>query len=467
MPLVITAPAFCKCEQDYVFAVVLKDWLGLEFTARYEDRRDYRIKLEGVAGEIRLPAPFFSRAAEAWLAPGSMPRFPLLMWDSSKAFPDARLTDPLVPIVFGEGSVAQSITRAGTQDSLQLPVDVFGSVFFLLSRYEEAVVEARDTHDRFPSQASTAVKGLFLDRPLADEYVELLFAALNAIWPSLRRRLPKPVVRVTCDVDSLHRLDCSISATARGLAADLFKYRSTRRAQENLAARLRVRRGNLVQEEDWRNLFWMMDVAEKYQHVMTFFFLVGRHSVLDASYRIDSPVARRLLREIHARGHHIGLHASYTTYLSAIRTQREADTLRSVLKQEGIDEPFLCSRQHYLRWRTPTTAENLETAGVARDSSLSFADRAGFRCGTSRDYRMYDVCIRRELKLLQRPLILMECSVVEPNYMGMGFTPDALACMHRLKAASLSLGRQFTMLWHNSYFQRTEAYGFFRDLISG
>ena len=466
MPLVITAPAVCECEQGYVLSVVLRDWLGLEFTVRYDDRRDYRVHLEGGPGEISLPASFFNAAAQAWLEPGSMPRFPLLMWDSSEAFPDAPLTDPIVPILFGEDSFALSTARTGSSHRLRLPVDVFGSVFFLLSRYEEAIVENQDTHDRFPSQASAAVKGRFLDRPLADEYVELLFAAMSAIWPSLRRQLPEPVVRVTCDVDSLHRLDCSMSATARGLVADLFKHRSTRRARENLSTRLRVRSGNLAQEEDWLNLYWMMEVAEKYRRVMTFFFLVDRHSVLDATYRIDSPVVRLLLREIHARGHHIGLHARYTTYLSAARTQREADKLRSVLKQEAIDEPMLCSRQHYLRWHTPTTAENLESAGVACDSSLSFADRAGFRCGTSRDYRMYNVRSRRELRLLQRPLILMECSVVEPNYMGMGFKAEALACMRGLKASSLAIGRQFTMLWHNSYFHCDEAYRFFLDLVS-
>ena len=59
-------------------------------------------------------------------------------------------------------------------------------------------------------------------------------------------------------------------------------------------------------------------------------------------------------------------------------------TLRRVLAAEGIDQPQLGGRQHFLRWETPTTARLWDDQGLDDDSTLSFADRPGFCCCTSR-----------------------------------------------------------------------------------
>ena len=53
----------------------------------------------------------------------------------------------------------------------------------MLSRYEEAVLLDRDDHDRFPATASIAYKTGFLDRPIIDEYVEILWVAMKRVWP--------------------------------------------------------------------------------------------------------------------------------------------------------------------------------------------------------------------------------------------------------------------------------------------
>jgi hypothetical protein len=50
---------------------------------------------------------------------------------------------------------------------------------------------------------------------------------------------------------------------------------------------------------------------------------------------------------------------------------RSVQTLRRVLYVEGIDQPSLGGRQHFLRWETPTTARLWDDNGLDYDTTLS------------------------------------------------------------------------------------------------
>lgn len=51
-------------------------------------------------------------------------------------------------------------------------LDIFAASFFMLTRWEEYVNKARDSHNRFPATESLAYKQGFLDRPIVNEYLE-------------------------------------------------------------------------------------------------------------------------------------------------------------------------------------------------------------------------------------------------------------------------------------------------------
>jgi hypothetical protein len=348
---------------------------------------------------------------------------------------------------------------------IDLPIDIFGSAFFMLSRYEEIVRSDRDRHDRFPAAASLAFQERFLERPIIDEYVEVLWAAIKQLWPRLHRKPHRRTLRVTCDVDSPYEVDFTRYAMMRGVAGDLLKRRRPMAALRNLHTRWRAWRGDFGGDRYWENTNWMMDVNEEAGNRVAFYFITDHTHPFDARYRMNELGIRRLLRAIHSRGHEIGLHASYNTYLNPEQTRREADILRRTLDDAGIPYAELGGRQHYLRWQTPQTARNWEVAGMSYDSTLCYADCAGFRCGTSREFIMYDVIARRPTKLKQRPLVLMDCSVVSDDYMAMGYTDEAMAYMQTLKERSLSLGGEFTLLWHNSDLPGPESRDIYQNLI--
>ena len=55
---------------------------------------------------------------------------------------------------------------------------------------------------------------------------------------------------------------------------------------------------------------------------------------------------------------------------------------------------------------------------------------------------------QKKLNLKQHPLIVMECSVTD--YMGLGFSKEALKIMQDLKKKCQIVNGTFSLLWHNS-----------------
>lgn len=168
MTLVVETPDTRSSERDYNLGVLLDDFLGLPWQWVRSKRRDVRIKLEAQPGEICLPDILLSVVDADWLTPGSMLQRPLPQWDTRDLVDEITLVDSVVPVIYGD---RKPLTRKDG-NAITLPVDIFGSAFFMLLRYEELVISERDEHDRFPAWASLAYKEGFLERLIVDEYVK-------------------------------------------------------------------------------------------------------------------------------------------------------------------------------------------------------------------------------------------------------------------------------------------------------
>lgn len=122
------------------------------------------------------------------------------------------------------------------------------------------------------------------------------------------------------------------------------------------------------------------------------------------------------------------------------------------MSEEGIEQQEFGGRMHYLRWEHPTTMLGWEQAGMSYDSTLSYADCPGFRCGTCFEYPAFDPVKDEALKLRIRPLIAMECTVMAERYLGLGTGDVAFEKLELLKNRCSAVGGTFTLLWHNSQF---------------
>lgn len=343
--------------------------------------------------------------------------------------------------------------------------DILGLTYWMLSRQEEVGRTDLDMHGRFPASSSHAFKFGYLERPIVDEWLDILKQVIERQWPDLKLKQHQPRTLVSCDIDRPFR-GTHFRATIRTMLGDIIKRKSPFTAMHSLYNYFQLKRGCYAYDSYRSSIDWIMDVNEEVGNKVAFYFIPEQlDATYDGSYNMNETLIRNLLRNIHLRGHEIGFHASYTTYKNKEQTKREVNLLLRAMTEEGIEQLKMGGRQHYLRWETPITANNWEGANMIYDSTLGYADHSGFRCGTCHEFPMFDPLNGNILNLRQRPLILMEGSVIGEAYMGLGYTEQTTSYMKMLKNRCVQVGGNFTLLWHNSHFTTEEDKNIYMELI--
>ena len=239
----ISLPASQRPERSWICDVLLGEFLGLDVELAF-DHGD-TVRISAACRTLRLPDVFFAGATR--------PDATQQQWVVARSGLDARLCEAAVPVLFG----APGFTiDAGGNAALSL--DVFGSAFFMLARYEESVSPARDGHERFPASESLAVRQGFLDRPIVDEYVEILWAAMHRLWPTLARKQRAARTLISCDVDLPFDPACaSIRRLGKRLVARAVRERSLSALCATAGNYWAVRRGNQARDPYWQALSWI------------------------------------------------------------------------------------------------------------------------------------------------------------------------------------------------------------------
>jgi len=330
--------------------------------------------------------------------------------------------------------------------------DILGLTYWMLARVEEIGRTDLDNHDRFPATSSHAYKHGYLDRPVVDEWLHVLGQVIQRQWPGVVLKQHEFQMRVSHDVDSPSQYAFkSWKAIGRMMAGHLLKRRDLKAFLTAPYVKMRTRK-HLHPVDPFNTFDWLMDNSEANDLHSAFYFICGRTNPdKDGDYELEHPVIRDLMRRVHARGHEIGLHPSYGTFQQPGLIREEADRLKRVCTKEGIAQERWGGRMHYLRWEQPTTLKAWADAGMDYDSTLGYADSPGFRCGTCHDYPAFDPVAQETLNLRLRPLVAMECSVIDDVYMGLGVNEKAEQEFLKLKKRCERVGGAFNLLWHNSY----------------
>lgn len=350
----------------------------------------------------------------------------------------AMLPEPLVTVI---------------EKGYRVGYDILALAAWMMTRQEEigAEQEQLDEHGRFPAVASHAFRYGYLERPIVDEWFFILGQVIKRQWPGLELKKSEFTVSVSHDVDQPSPIGfSSYPRVLRSMLGQVVKKRSLAGAIQLPIIKLNTRT-QLYRGDPYNTFDWIMDASERNGLRSAFYFICGRtNPARDALYDVGHPAIRALLRRIHERGHEVGLHPSYETYMTPGAIADEFKTLRKVCEEEGVRQAEWGGRMHYLRWRHPETLREWSQAGLNYDSTLGYADLPGFRCGTCYDYPAYDLVRDERLDLRVRPLVAMECTITAKRYMGLGEGEGALAKFLQLKSACKAVGGRFEILWHNS-----------------
>jgi len=427
--VLVSIPVSHSRAYTYAVRTVLSDWLGLrcEFTTGRDG--SVEIRPTDASGSLLVPASLS----------GSEHRMDEHDLRASVKLSGASLKGP--------GS---------------FPFDIFGVAYALLTQQETREASDRDCHGRV--LAASTVMGCRPMEPILDEAVELMWRAMVELWPRISRRHDTFQIVPTHDVDVPYLYATQDARqVVRTALGQLVKKRSPTVAIRTVLDWVRVRTGKLEDPGDTLDL--IMDISEQAGLRSAFYFTIGDgRTGYDFRCPLTHPLVQSLVKRVHERGHEIGFHPGYATAMDPETWRAEWRRFRTAIPAEI---PIDGGRQHYLRFSWPDTWRCWEDAGLTYDSTLTFADHPGFRAGTCRSFRLYDTEHQCPLQVEERPTVLMDSSLTDEPYMGLGTTERAYTVAGQLKEACRRHGGRFTLLWHNSRFGCEGDVEIYKWLIDG
>ena len=329
--------------------------------------------------------------------------------------------------------------------------DIFGTVFFLLTCFEEHLDYPRDEHDRLASEATWLVRNSLQHRPVVDELLEVLLFLLKGSGISISRRPADYSFHYSCDVDCPAKWHgAGVPAQIRILLGAL-KKRSWGGLKKRAAAMSRL------EADPAFTFYWILDVLEENGAKGAFYFKSGASSArYDVLYSLESAWAKRLIHEVDGRGHEVGFHPSYMTVLDEELFKQEFRVLRQAFSG-NIDG----DRQHFLRFLGASTWRMWEACDLRYDSTAGYSRKIGFKCGTAHEFPAYDLERRKELGLRERPLLAMDVAFLNTNQTFSDMFDAVASIGNQVK----KFGGNMTLLWHNSVFETEDRKELFTQLI--
>lgn len=424
----VLIPRSFKKEREYITNLLLIEFLGIEeVEIDTHDKPDYIIRLDN-GNMLVIRDGFFSKIpGDNYLSKQYLPK-------NIKIIKNPFIVEKNIFVLYGTDEFFQSDSK------IICGIDIFASAFFMIVRWEEYVNKTRDKHDRFPAIASVAYKNNFLDRPIVNEYLEMLWNMLKYLGLQSKRKKREFQFILTHDIDHIEYWK-NYRVLAKHLLVDVLKHKSFKKAIESFNDYYLTKKGS--KKDPYDTFKELMDLSEQANIKSRFYFMANGNSKFDDSYLYEYNLLK-IIQNIKERGHIIGFHPSYNTYNSIDQWSEEKKTL-----ERRIGVTLTEGRQHYLRFSNPETFRILEENQMNVDSTLGYADYAGFRCGVCYDFPVFDFLKKKQLHVKERPLIVMDTTIIRYQKLNLYEMYDFI---ERLIDRVKKYNGDFVFLWHNSNF---------------
>jgi hypothetical protein len=316
--------------------------------------------------------------------------------------------------------------------------DYIGTIFFFLSGYWEYTHNnIKDEYERFPAIESFSYKKDVLEEPVVDILVESIRKELD-----LNYKEDKPKAFLTHDIDNLGLPKGW--KFLKSLGGDILKRKDIKLGID------RIKR-KITNQDPW-SVYNLIELHKRYDTKGTFFFMPdiqtkncpgGYDPFKNQGY------LKELKKGIKTIDGRIGLHYD-VRHLKEDRMKNDLEKLNQIFETK-----IEYGRAHFLLFDITKSFDIYEKAGIKIDSTCSYADRVGFRFGTSKPFMPYNFKEKRDYNLLEIPLIVMEGSLQNPRYMDLS-SKEGFEKIKELIQKIKKYNGTFTLLWHNSSFYTTE-----------
>ena len=298
------------------------------------------------------------------------------------------------------------------KDKSIIRTDIVYAAFFFTSRAEELLVTKRDEHGRFAARFSMLSEKSRLQIPRLDEYGRLILKQLN---------LPLPEVGfghiyLTHDIDSItqyRHLRGALGGIRRG---------------ETKAVWAALRN---IHNDPQYTFPWLLEQDAKVKKAEPIYFVkrTPGKGYDYPQYNLHGRDFKGLKHMLRHNNVYLGVHGSYYGSIPPIEYSK-------------------MFRAHYLRCDIDRM-QRLADAGYTDDFTMGFADQAGFRLQTSRAVRWINPKTMRLTHLTLHPLMVMDNTLSQPNYMNLTEDEAYFLCERLIDKVRLHHG-DLCLLWHNS-----------------
>ncbi len=373
------------------------------------------------------------------------------------------MTEENIPIIYGENEVIS------TSDKIISKIDIISSLFFLLSRWEEIAITKRDKHNRFPEIKSLLFRNNLLNRPVANEYIEMLWNMIIKLDPDIKhgRNERSFSISLSHDIDEFRKYK-DFFQISKKLFANLFIRFSVKDFFSDIIEVINVKVLK-NQMDPYNTCKSLMNLSEELNTKSTFFLKTGGNSKFDRNrYSVDEEKdVINIMKEVLDRGHEIALHYSYLSLLDERGGEQKKISYvkNEKYKLEKIINSFTSSidfenlsdltrfkadseRIHFLRFNVESSFNKLEEIGITKDHSMGFSTENGFRAGICYEYPIWNFETRKQFeKLKEYPLIVMDTILIESRNLSKEEQKQEIKHYHDIVK---KYNGNFTFLIHNS-----------------
>jgi hypothetical protein len=438
----IRVPNNNKAERRYIIEVVFAEFLNVKFEIEFNDDIDVYEIIISETKKIIIKDCFFRH-------------YPVdLSYLKSKAIPkriiyghNRFVQGDDIPIIYGDAEIEES------NGVITCGIDIFASSYYMLSRWEEFVIEDRDIHKRFPATKSLAFKADFLNRPVVNEYVFMLLNMLRYLDEAYISINQGFKFQITHDIDDV-RYWKKGKSFIKNVAHTLLREKNLLQTISDSYCYLLTKAGS--KKDPYHCFNKIMDTSDKFGLKSHFYFMNGGSSQLyENRYKLKD--VDKIINDIVQRGHYIGYHASYNSYINLSMFKEEKAGIEKCVETE-INE----GRQHYLRFSVPETWQVWDDAGMKYDSTCGFAEMIGFRSGTGNDYTTFNILTQKKLNVKERPLIIMDDTLFGYNNFSI---IKAINKTKEIIDVCKKYNTKCTHLTHNTYFRFKGFYKYYTTVL--
>ncbi|NQT24376.1 hypothetical protein HQ585_03375 [candidate division KSB1 bacterium] len=373
--------------------------------------QDKPCRMERVGGPISLPTECFSLFQKKVSASR-------IIWMQSQSEPDFNI------------SVSENEAICS--------IDIAATVFYSLSLGNEKRTPKRDQYGRFKSTFSPLGEDYY-QTPVVDRLVRLLRELIQygaarqgvegfvSVWPHGKSF----VTALSHDVDKFQNWT---------LAKIKRSWQASHSLRPLLLAMSPISRSG--------NFRFIHELEARYGGSSTTFLVGQKRTKRDPGYSLKDGRIQNQLSSLPS----IGLHGSFSGATTSGHTIEERRRV-----EEATDRRIMGVRSHYLMFDPDQTFNLFTEAGLIYDSTLGFAEAAGWRCGTGFPYHPWNFQERQPHSILELPLVVMDTSL----FLYAGLSADqAWERISPILEETKANGSCLAVNWHNNNLHSGDATGY-------